>query len=345
MKLMKQTVRFSSCLAAAILLAFSLANAALTNAQSSHQQAPQRTHLILKDGSFQIVLSYSVVGDVVRFRSAERNGEVEDIPLSLVDLPATEKWKAEHLAAQSPTRPVLSPELEKEEAARRALSPEVVPDLHLPEEDSVLALDKFHGAPELVPVAQYGSDLNKETAHAALKSLINPASMAHPILTIPGPTCDIQLHTGAPVFYVRVGGDEADQDVGGGALTVDTHGASGRATPDGGSPNNGYVLERLDVRGDSRVLSSFRISQLGTGRHQPDVIETAQDILPGGRWMKLTPEQLLEPGEYALVEVLSDHEVNLSVWDFGVHLNAKDNYEAIHPEPEKPKTLERRTPQ
>jgi hypothetical protein len=348
MRAMNQILRFTSCVASAFLFVFwppmGARAGATGTAQSSTQQTPQRTRLILKDGSFQVVLSYNVVGDVVRFRSAERNGEIEDIPLALVDLPATEKWKKDHIAAQSPTRPVLSPELEKEEAARRALSPEIASDLRLPEEDSVLALDAFRGAAELVPVPQYGSDLNKETAHAALKSLINPASVAHPILTIPGSTCDIQLHTAAPLFFVRVGGDDEDDDARGGEFTVDTHGASGRATPSGGVAKSGYVLQHLDVRGDARVLNSFRIAQLGTGRRQPDVIETAQDVLPGGRWMKLTPEEPLEPGEYALVEVLSDHEVNLNVWDFGIHPNAKDNFEAIHPAPEKPKTLERRRP-
>lgn len=304
---------------------------------------PQRTRLILKDGSYQLVLSYKVVGNVVRYRSAERNGETEDVPLELVDLPATERWKREHAAVQSEARPLLSPELEREEAARRALTPEIAPDLRLPEEDSMLALDTFHGTPELVPVPQVGSDLNKETGHAALKSLINPASSVHRILSIPGAYSDIQLHVPAPVFYVRVGNDDEETD--GGAFTVDTHGASGRATPSGGTADSGYVIERMDVREDSRIINSFRIGTLGTGRKQPDIIETKQEMLSGGRWMKLTPEQPLEFGEYALIEVISDHEINLNVWDFGVHSNAKENVEAIHPEKEKPATLERRGPQ
>ena len=57
---------------------------------------PTRTRLILKDGTYQLVYSYKVVGDVVHYRSAERDGQEEDIPLALVDLPATEKWKKDH---------------------------------------------------------------------------------------------------------------------------------------------------------------------------------------------------------------------------------------------------------
>ena len=313
------------------------------DATDTAQLAPaHRTRLILKDGTYQLVLSYKVVGNLVRFKSAERNGETEDIPLELVDLPATERWKRDHAEAQPADRPVLSPELEREEAERRARTPEVAPNLHLPEEDSMLALDTFHGTPDLVPVPQEGSDLNKETAHAALKALIDPASVAHRVLSIPGAASDIQLHIALPSFYVRIGNDE---EPGGDALTVDTHGAAGRATPSAGDTHSRYVIERTDVREDSRILNSFRIGMLDTGRSQPDVIETRQQLLPGGQWMRLTPLQPLEAGEYALIEVLSDHEINLNVWDFGMHPNAKDNVEALRPESEKPATLERRDPQ
>jgi len=303
-----------------------------------------RMRLFLKDGSYQVVLSYKVVGDVVRYRSAERNGENEDVPLELVDLPATERWKREHTESQAvDSRAVLSPELAKEEAERRALTPEVAPDLRLPGEDSLLALDTFRAVPELVPLPQVGSDLNKETAHGVLKGAINPASSAHRILEVQGFRSDIQLHVAEPVFYVRVG-DEIAGVGGGAAITVDTHGAAGRETPAGGSEQSGYVIERLDARADVRVVDSFRIWQLGTGRRQPDVVEMKQEVLPGGHWMKLTPEQPLEFGEYALIEVLSDHELNLNVWDFGVHSDAKENVEAIRPEVKKPATLGRRTP-
>jgi hypothetical protein len=304
-----------------------------------------RTRLILKDGSYQLVLSYKVTGNVVRFRSAERNGEEEEIPLALVDLPATEQWKQDHLpGAKSGTEkpPVLSPELAKEEAERAALTPEVAPDLRLPEEDSVLALDTFRGTPELVPLSQAGSDLNKETAHAVLKGPINPASSPHRIADIPRERADIQLHVPDPVFYVRVGRDDDTEIISGGSFTVNTHGASGRATPSGGDPDNPYVIERVDVRTDTRIVDSFRLGLLSSDHTQPDVVETRAEPLPGGHWMKLTPLQPLEFGEYALVEILNPEAVNLDVWDFGVHSDAPENVEAIHPEPKHAPSLERR---
>jgi hypothetical protein len=297
--------------------------------------AYQRTRLFLKNGTYQSVLSYKVHGDVVEYRSAERNGELEEVPLKLVDLPATIAWYREHIEGAAPPqeqRPVLSPELAKEEADRAALTPEVAPNLRLPEETSVLVLDTFEATPELVPLPQQGTDLNKETAHGVLKQAINPSSAPHRILEIPGSLSDIQLHVSEPVFYVRVGNDRGD--VGGGGIVVDTHGASDnsvRDTPAGGAAGSSYVIERLDARQDSRVADSFRIALLNSGKKQPDVIETRQEDLPGDHWMKLTPTQPLEFGEYALIEVVSDHEVNLNVWDFGVHPADTDNVEAIRP--------------
>ncbi len=317
----------------------------LDSSSTSPSAIPRRFRLIMKDGSYQLVLGYTVQGKIVRYTSAERNGETEDVPLALVDIPATEAWQREHFtSAASSQRPdVLSPELAKEEAARAARTPEILPGLRLPEEDSVLVLDTFKGKPELVPLEQQGGDLNKETAHNVLKLAINPASSPHRILDVPGQSADIQVHVADPVFYVSVGADD-EGDAGAGAITVDTHGASGREAPSGGDASNGYALERLMVLSDTRVVQSFRPGLLGV-KKQTDVIEMKAEELPGGHWMKLTPVQPMEPGEYALVEVLSDHEVNLGVWDFGVHPDAKENAEALRPMEQKPATLEHRKPE
>jgi len=88
------------------------------------QQAPATPHrmrLILKDGTYQIVMSYSVKGSTVSYVSAERAGQIEEIPLDLVDLQATKLWEQRHVAgAEVSTHdsvrpaPVLDPELAKE---------------------------------------------------------------------------------------------------------------------------------------------------------------------------------------------------------------------------------------
>jgi hypothetical protein len=320
-------------------------------AEQTAAAAPHRTRLILKDGSYQVVMSYQVKGNIVRYFSAERDA-TEEIPTELVDWDATRRWERQHPAAESDAgqglavapAPAIDPELLKEEADRAAWTPEVAPDLRLPELDSVLALDTFHGAPELVPLVQSEGELNRTTGHNILKLAINPRSASHQIEQLKGVESAVQLHVATPAIYVRLG-DDSGVMRGGTPLTVDTHGAGAGAKTDssGGSAASGYVMVRADVRTDARVLASFNIGVLGGGvKQQEDAIEMASEVLPGGHWMKLTPKRPLDFGEYALMEVVSDNEINLGVWDFGVHPVAPENRDAIKPEPKRPVTLERR---
>src|SRR5580698_9469630 len=181
-----------------------------TAALQPDDQGPHRTRLILKDGSYQVVMSYRVAGNIVHYVSAERGGAEEEIPLSLVDLDATHRWEKQHAkptasdtdAAQPPA---IDPELLKEEADRASLTPEVAKDLRLPEDSSTLALDTFQGTPELVPLAQTDSDLNRNTGHNILKAAVNPLSAAHKLVQLKGEASPIQLHIKDPILYIRIG--------------------------------------------------------------------------------------------------------------------------------------------
>jgi hypothetical protein len=313
--------------------------------------APHRTRLILKDGSYQVVMSYTVKGRVVSYVSAER-GEVEELPNDLVDWAATHKWEQQHppgdavgVGDAQTSAPAIDPELLKEEADRRAMTPEVAPDLNLPDLVSVVALDYFHGTPELVPLVQTDGDLSHTTSHNILKLSINPRAAQHQIMQLKGVQSAVQMHVDQPVIYLRVG-DDSGISRGGTPLTVDTHGASntagGKTEASGGSPNSGYVMVRADVRTDARMLASFNIGMLGGTKTQEDVVETTTELLPGGHWMKVTPKKGLDFGEYALMEVVSEKEINMSVWDFGVHPVAPENRDVIKPQPKRPVTLQHR---
>ena len=308
-------------------------------------EPPHRIHLMLRDGSYQIVTSYRIVGANVSYISAERGGAEEIIPLSLVDLDATRKWEQSHTrdASGALPAPAIDPELVKEEADRAAQTPEVAPDLNLPEQDSVLALDTFQGTPELVPLAQSSGELNRNTAHNVLRAAINPLSASHQVVELRGFRSAVQLHVPDPVLYIRVG-DDTGSTGGGSPLTVDTHGASGQAptASAGGSAGSRYVIVRADVRTDSRIVASFNISFLGTAKRQEHVVETTAETLPGGHWMKVTPKEPLQFGEYALMEIINDREINTGVWDFGIHPVAPENRDAIKPEAKRPFALGRR---
>lgn len=301
----------------------------------------KRTRLYLKDGSYQVVLNYRVVGKNVVYRSAERAGEEEEVPTELVDLDATKRWE-QQASGQAPPA-TLDPELAREEADRAARSPLVAPDLHLPDDDSVLALDTFHGQPQLAVLQQTSGELNRQTAHNIVRAAVNPFSTAHQLVEIPGERAPVQLHVPDPVLYVRLEDEAADKNAEAppGALVIDTHGHRGIPQPKA-SPDAQYVIVRVDVRRGERVVTSFSINLLGSAKRQADVVQTTSTLLPSGHWLKITPTESLSFGEYALMEVLDARNVNLGVWDFGVHPTAGENRDAILPEVQRAPELERR---
>ena len=251
--------------------------------------------------------------------------------------------------AQAPApAPAIDPELLKEEADRAALTPEVAPDLNLPELDSVVALDYFQGTPELVPLVQSEGDLNHTTGHNILKLAINPRAASHEIRAIEGRGVAGADACG-PASDLYAGGRRLGRFARRRDAVCSGHARSRRGEKtdsSGGSPNSGYVMVRADVRTDARVLASFNIGLLGSGvKQQEDVIDTTIETLPGGHWMKVTPKKPLDFGEYALMEIVSDREINMGVWDFGVHPVAPENRDVIKPEPKRPLTLEQRNPQ
>ena len=265
---LSDTIRVAALTFAAITAAQAQPRPAqpLPDVSQTSPGAPHRTRLILKDGTYQIVMSYTVKGKIVSYVSAER-GETEDLPAELVDWNATHKWERDHSPrdeangeASQREAPAIDPELLKEEADRRALTPEVAPDLNLPEQDGVVALDYFQGTPELVPLVQTDGELNHTTGHNILKLAINPRAAQHQIVELKGEESAVQMHVAQPVIYIRVGDDNIAPRAGT-PLTVDTHGASASAaaksTPANGSPDSGYVMVRADIRTNARVLASF----------------------------------------------------------------------------------------
>jgi hypothetical protein len=299
--------------------------------------------LILKDGSYQVVTQYEVVGDRVRYKSAERGGEWEEVPKSLIDWPATEQWNKDHapgaLAAAEAAREkaaqndaaAIDKEEQQERAAELARMPFVSKGLRLPDESGVWVLDTFQATPELVHMEQSNGDLNKNLGHNVLKAAINPMGGAKQLIQIDGARAKIQLHVNQPELYVSLdtGDDESPPDD---ALKVDTHGAS--ATKDKNnysSPGSHYVIVRVQTRRNLRVIGAMNISMLGKVSRSEDIVETTTQILPGSHWMKVVPKEPLSFGEYALMEVLSPQDVNLDVWDFGVDPRAPENKNTLTP--------------
>ena len=126
--------------------------------RSPAQQLARR--LILKDGSYQSITTYEVKGDRVRYFSAERE-EWEELPSSLVDWPATEKFEKDRASAPAiPEAALIDKETDADRAAEEAQLPQVAPGLHLPELSGMFLLDNFKGQPQLVEVQQNEGEVN-----------------------------------------------------------------------------------------------------------------------------------------------------------------------------------------
>jgi hypothetical protein len=327
-------LRTMMCPSRILLLLVLLFASAAASIPALAQAANQR--LILKDGSYQVITKYQKVGDRVRYFSAER-GQWEELPANLVDWAATEQYAKDHApgAAPPPDAPSI-PEaaaIDKEEQRERARTPDVSPGLRLPDEEGVWALDTFHDQPELVVLVQNTGNVNSQTGHNVMRSALNPVGGVQQNIQIPGAESKVKLHVSDPALYVSL--TLPDDDIApSAAVTVDTHGAGSVKNKDSvSSPTSQYAIVRVrsNLKHNYRVVSGVKIGVGGSASQTEDVIPTTVQFLPGKRWMKLTPQQPLTIGDYALMELLGPGQVNLSVWDFRVDPQSPDNKNAIMP--------------
>jgi hypothetical protein len=294
--------------------------------------------LILKDGSYQVVRRYEIVGDRVRYISVERGGDWEEMPVDLVDWEATRKWERDHAAdaveAPSPAMKEAE-EIDKEEADERAEQqarrPEVAKGLELPDEDGVFALDTFEGKPELVELLPVELAMNAKSRHG-LRTL-NPLAGSKASLELEGAHAKIHLHVTAPAIYLSLAARDDAEQVVSHALTVETGGAKEVANGKHGahSPASGFAIVRADERRAVRIVGAVQVSKNGAVTQDENVMPAKVEVLSGKHWLKITPDNPLAVGEYALVEVLSAAEINQSVWDFRVDPESGRNEGAMGP--------------
>ena len=291
--------------------------------------------LILKDGSYQPVRQYELVGDRVRYLSLDR-GDWEEMPADLVDWEATRKWERDHATVQEEPSPSMkeAEELDKEEAEeradQRARMPVVAKGLELPDEDGVFVLDTFQGTPELVELAPSDLSMNQKDKHGL--STLNPLAGQKATIELPGAHAKVHLHVNDPEIYLSLDTNDA-KELATHALTVQTNGAKEMTNRKHGahSPASGFAIVHVDERKAVRIVGAIHISATGTVTQDEDVIATKSEVMPGKHWLKLTPAQPLSIGEYALVEILSASDINQTVWAFRVDPRLGDNLGSIGP--------------
>jgi hypothetical protein len=297
--------------------------------------------LILKDGSYQLATQWEIKGERVRYLSAERN-EWEEVPKSMVDWEATEKYAKDRAAgAPAPEAVALDKELEAERLADEARSPHVAPGLRLPDEGGVVLLDTFQSQPELVELQQSGGEINRNMKGNILRSVINPIASAKQTIELPGPHAKIQAHAALPTVYVNV----EQQEQGAEASTLPQQAQKPQEPQE---PWDRFRIVRMQSKEGKRIVGDIKIAIYGKVSQEQKLVPTTAEKLTGG-WVKVTPTAALTPGEYAIVEMLGKDGMNLYVWDFGVNPEAPPNSAVWKPDPsalqppsDKPKELERR---
>ena len=290
---------------------------------AAQQESPHR--IILKDGSYQLVTKYEVKGDRVHYYSSERE-EWEDLPNTLVDWPATNKFEKERAAAASTPEAVkVDKEIEHEREMEEAERPQVAPGLRLPMDSGVFLLDTFQGEPQIVEINQTAGDVNRNTKGNIFRGAVNPVSSMKQTIELEGSHAPVQSHVDVPTFYIKID-ETSDQP--------EATAASAPAQPQQPEkaivPFDRFRILRVEVKGNKRIVGDIKRQVTGKVTHEQHQIKSTITGIRGG-WLKVTAAENLTPGEYALVEMTEKEAMNLYIWDFGVNPKA-----AANPNPWKP---------
>jgi len=268
------------------------------------------TKLYLKDGTYQLVKSYEVHGDRVRFYSVERS-EWEEMPVSLVDFEATRRAQQNE---QSVAKKDLEEarKLDKEQFEKPAESGfEVAPGIRLPAEEGVYAFDGVR----VIRLIQSPAEVVRDKKRAALMlALPGPLVKTRSLVVLDGPRAPVRILVAQPIFYVNFA------DGAGGRLDL---------IPVKASKTNRMV---------EKIASGIGVGQAGESRNALSVRRS--QVAPG--LFRIKPTQELALGEYALGELVGD-KLNLDLWDFGIDgALDRNNPEGLSPTPDKPPVIRRK---
>jgi hypothetical protein len=242
---------------------------------------------MLRDGSFQLVREYNIDGDRVRYYSIDQ-AQWEEMPESLVDWDATHKIEA----AEAKRDADVIAKVHARQSGRTAqaldidASLEVAPGVFLPPGEGLFEFD----GKGVFKIPQAAADI-KFSKTQMLKQVLIPIPIVptrHTVSLI-GARAKLRIKAGQTEFYMR--------------------------TADGREPQ--LELLRAKVKGDSRYLENLDelFREQGT---------TGKTTLLMQRWLmapgvyRFTLEQHIDPGEYALAEIVQGGGTNLYFWDFGM---------------------------
>jgi hypothetical protein len=222
-----------------------------------------------------------------------------------------------------------------------------VPGLRLPDSGGIFVLDTYQQQPQLVELVQNNGEINKHMGRNIMRAVINPLpSGPKQTVELKGLHARIQAHAAKPDIYVNVNyadDKNANEDPADPSPTNANATGAQSKTEKGGtstqpvlSPTERFKIVRVETKPKEqvRVVSNLKIGLTGHIKEQQSVIPTTSQSI-SAEWVKVTPTQPLEPGEYAVVEMLGPKQMNLFVWDFGVNPAAPQNPSVWKPAPTK----------
>lgn len=247
----------------------------------------QEIKLYLKDGSYLLVKTYQTHGDKIHYYNLDTS-EWEDMPASLVDFDATKRAQQQETVVH-----------EKNLAQAKALEKErfdpsitpstgfaVAPGRYLPNTEGVYVYDGMRVIPLVQSEGEIVTDKDRMVLNLALPM---PLLKKRALVTLPGAEAAVRIDNPQPVFYVQ---------------SNDGWGAKAEFIP---------VKSSHNVRVVEKVQSGLGAGASGEVREEVPLERTqvAKGI------MRLKPAKPLDPGEYAIGELV-DGKLNLEVWDFGI---------------------------
>jgi hypothetical protein len=303
------------------------------------QQLSRR--LILKDGSYQSITKYEVHGDRVRYYSAERE-DWEELPSSLVDWPATEKFEKDRAAAPAiPEAALIDKETDADRAAAESHLPQVAPGLRLPDLSGMFLLDNFKGQPQLVEIEQNEGDVNNGSRADILRGAIIRGAGAKQTIELEGEHATTYAHVAVPSIYINIDNDEDTPAPAAPAKTSDASSNDSAQRPQQPQqpqqpeqaivPFDRFRIVRLKAKNGKRIVGDIKRAPTGKITPEQNSVKATIDRIGTG-WLKLTPTEDLAPGEYAIVETKGTEGVNLYVWPFAVNPNAPANANSWKPD-------------
>jgi len=241
--------------------------------------------LFLKDGTYQLVKSYEVMGDRVRYYSVERS-EWEEIPAALVDFGATERAQEEERATQrqqlEEAREISIERFERAEG----MGLEIAPGIRLPQEEGIFAFDGLR----VIRMIESSCEVVTDKKRAVLLlALPGPLVKNRAFVVLPGAKAAVRITVLQPTFYVQA------------------------------ADGLGAKVELITVKSRKEAREVEKI-EWRDGIGKPTELRSAVpleriELAPG--LFRLTPTQPLALGEYALGELIQQ-KLNLELWDFGI---------------------------